>query len=339
MAERRMFAKTIVLSDAFLDMPMTARCLYFTLGMLADDDGFVNAPRSIMRQCGASDDDMKVLISKKFVLVFESGVIVIKHWRINNYLQKDRYRETKYVEEKSKLSVDEKGGYHREEQPIPGEIEQGEGEEERGNNAEIRKKAYAESSLPYSFDYKIRSAFNGKPCPVCGCTMQNCEKGIHRPSIQHNLPISKGGKHEIENISVICHSCNVSIRDNPTGPLNNEEVIAEWARISGTGDDVYTPVYTQDRLELVQGRLEEESIVQDNNSFSLSLKEKEEEKEKEIPLSDEHAERVLHFARMVAMFKSRGFDASGAYALANTEGITREEIDAARATEKADEST
>ena len=113
MAERRMFAKTIVLSDAFLDMPLSARCLYFTLGMLADDDGFVNAPRSVMRQCGASDDDMKLLIAKKFVLVFDSGVIVIKHWRINNYLQKDRYTETKYIEEKATLEVDAKGGYHR----------------------------------------------------------------------------------------------------------------------------------------------------------------------------------------------------------------------------------
>ena len=108
-----MFAKTIVLSDAFLDMPMSARCLYFTLGMLADDDGFVNAPRSIMRQCGASDDDIKLLIAKKFVLIFESGVIVIKHWRINNYLQKDRIQPTKYIEEKAQLTLDEKGGYHR----------------------------------------------------------------------------------------------------------------------------------------------------------------------------------------------------------------------------------
>ena len=115
MAERRMFAKTIVLSDAFLDMPMSARCLYFTLGMLADDDGFVNAPRSIMRQCGASDDDIKLLISKKFVLLFDSGVIVIKHWRINNYLQKDRIQPTKYIEEKAQLTLDEKGGYHRQE--------------------------------------------------------------------------------------------------------------------------------------------------------------------------------------------------------------------------------
>lgn len=118
-----MFAKTIVLSDAFLDMPMSARCLYFTLGMLADDDGFVNAPRSIMRQCGSSEDDMRILISKKFVLEFESGVIVIKHWRINNYLRNDRYVETKYIKEKAMLTVDEKGGYKQSEiVGIPGGI-------------------------------------------------------------------------------------------------------------------------------------------------------------------------------------------------------------------------
>ena len=111
MAERRMFAKTIVLSDAFLDMPMSARCLYFTLGMFADDDGFVNSPRGIMRQCGASDDDLKVLLAKKFLLSFESGVIVIKHWRINNYLQKDRYTPTKYLTEKATLTLDENNAY------------------------------------------------------------------------------------------------------------------------------------------------------------------------------------------------------------------------------------
>ena len=111
MAEKRMFAKSIVLTDAFLDMPMSARCLYFTLGMLADDDGFVGSPKSIMRQCGATQDDMKILLAKRFVLGFESGVIVIKHWRINNYLQKDRYHETTYQEELSMLMLDKKGAY------------------------------------------------------------------------------------------------------------------------------------------------------------------------------------------------------------------------------------
>lgn len=111
MAEKRMFAKSIVLTDAFLDMPMSARCLYFTLGMLADDDGFVGSPKSIMRQCGASQDDMNVLISKRFVLAFESGVIVIKHWRINNVLRADRHIPTTYREELAMLSEDQKGAY------------------------------------------------------------------------------------------------------------------------------------------------------------------------------------------------------------------------------------
>ena len=111
MAERRMFAKSIVLSDAFLDMPMSARCLYFTLAMLADDDGFINSPKSIMRQCGATTDDMNILIGKRFVLTFDSGVVVIKHWRIHNLIQKDRYRETKYLEEKSQLQLDGNKAY------------------------------------------------------------------------------------------------------------------------------------------------------------------------------------------------------------------------------------
>lgn len=111
MAERRMIAKTITLSDAFLEMPATARCLYFTLLQSADDDGFVNNPRSLMRLTSATDDDMKILIAKKFVLIFENGVIVIKHWRIHNYIQKDRYIETKYKEEMAQLELDENKAY------------------------------------------------------------------------------------------------------------------------------------------------------------------------------------------------------------------------------------
>ena len=111
MAERRMFAKTIVTSDAFLDMPHSTRCLYFTLAMFADDDGFVNNPKSIMRQTGATLDDMNLLITKKFVIAFDSGVIVIKHWRIHNYIQSDRYHATKYQDEMSLLDVDENKAY------------------------------------------------------------------------------------------------------------------------------------------------------------------------------------------------------------------------------------
>lgn len=111
MAERRMFAKTIIDSDAFLDMPLSAQALYFHLSMRADDDGFVNNPKKIQRMIGASDDDCKLLVMKRFILTFESGVIVIKHWRIHNYIQKDRYKETLYQEEKNALALDEKNAY------------------------------------------------------------------------------------------------------------------------------------------------------------------------------------------------------------------------------------
>lgn len=106
-----MFAKTIIDSDAFLDMPMSARLLYYDLSMRADDDGFNNAPKKIMRTIGATTDDMNILIARKFVIPFESGVVVIKHWKIHNYIAKDRYKETKYKEEKSRLSLDENNAY------------------------------------------------------------------------------------------------------------------------------------------------------------------------------------------------------------------------------------
>lgn len=111
MAERRMFAKTIIDSDAFLDMPMSTQALYFHLSMRADDDGFINNPKRIQRMIGASDDDLKLLIAKSFVILFESGVVVIKHWKIHNYIQSDRYKPTVYAEEKSLLDVKKNKAY------------------------------------------------------------------------------------------------------------------------------------------------------------------------------------------------------------------------------------
>ena len=125
MAERRMFAKTIVTSDAFLDMPASTRCLYFLLGMVADDDGFVNNPKSIMRQAGSTTDDMNLLIAKRFILTFRSGVVVIKHWCIHNTIQKDRYKETKYLDEKSTLMLDENKAYTEAETDVYPECIQG----------------------------------------------------------------------------------------------------------------------------------------------------------------------------------------------------------------------
>jgi hypothetical protein len=111
MAERRMFAKTIIDSDAFLDMPITARLLYYDLAMRADDDGFVNSPKKIMRIVGAAQDDLKLLALKKFIIPFDNGVVVIKHWRIHNYIRKDTYTETNYKEQKAMLMLDENKAY------------------------------------------------------------------------------------------------------------------------------------------------------------------------------------------------------------------------------------
>lgn len=111
MAERRMLSKSIIDNDTFLDLPQTAQNLYFHLLMRADDDGFISNPKSIMRIIGARDDDLKVLIVKNFLIPFDSGVVVIKHWRIHNYIQKDRYKQTLHKEELSSLSLDENKAY------------------------------------------------------------------------------------------------------------------------------------------------------------------------------------------------------------------------------------
>ena len=111
MAERRMFTQKIVDSDAFLDMPLTTQALYFHLNMRADDDGFINNPKKIQRMIGASDDDLKLLIAKRFLLAFENGVVVIKHWRMHNLLRKDRYKPTQYQEQMEQLLLKGNGAY------------------------------------------------------------------------------------------------------------------------------------------------------------------------------------------------------------------------------------
>jgi len=111
MAERRMFAKSIIDSDAFLDMPLSTQALYFHLSMRADDEGFINNAKKIQRMIGSNDDDLKVLGAKKFIIPFETGVVVIKHWKIHNYIRGDRIQLTNYKDEKSKLDIKENGAY------------------------------------------------------------------------------------------------------------------------------------------------------------------------------------------------------------------------------------
>lgn len=114
-----MFAKTIVDSDAFLDMPLSTQALYFHLSMRADDDGFINNAKKIQRMLGCSDDDLKILLAKNFIIPFENGVCVVKHWRVHNYLRSDRYKPTVYTELKDKLSIKGNGGYTMDTDGIP----------------------------------------------------------------------------------------------------------------------------------------------------------------------------------------------------------------------------
>lgn len=111
MANKRMFAKTIIDSDAFLDMPATTQALYFHFVMRADDEGFIGNPKKIMRMIGAGEDDFKILAAKRYVLTFESGVVVIKHWLIHNTIQMDRFNPTTYKKEKDSLSLNEFKAY------------------------------------------------------------------------------------------------------------------------------------------------------------------------------------------------------------------------------------
>lgn len=123
MAEKRMFSKQIVDTDAFLEMPASSQLLYFHLAMRADDEGFVGSPKKIMKMCGFGDDDLKVLIAKRFLLAFESGVVVIKHWLIHNTIRMDRFNPTNYQREKETLQISENKAYTDHWQPLGNHLE------------------------------------------------------------------------------------------------------------------------------------------------------------------------------------------------------------------------
>jgi hypothetical protein len=111
MARKRMLRLDVLETDAFMDMPLTTQALYFHLNLRADDDGFIGNPNQVVRMIGASLDDLKLLIAKKFVLRFEDGVIVIKHWRMHNTLSASRYKETNFLEDKALLRLKDNKAY------------------------------------------------------------------------------------------------------------------------------------------------------------------------------------------------------------------------------------
>jgi len=100
-----MISLKVIDTDEFMDMPQTTQLLYYNFAMRADDDGFVANPKRIVKMTGSNDDDLKVLVAKKYIIPFDSGVCVIRHWRIHNYIQKDRYTETEYIKERDNLAL------------------------------------------------------------------------------------------------------------------------------------------------------------------------------------------------------------------------------------------
>lgn len=316
MAERRMFAKTIIDSDAFLDMPLSTQALYFHLSMRADDEGFVNNPKKIARMIGADDDSLRILFSKQYLIPFESGVVVIKHWKIHNYIRGDRLTETAYKQEKSMLSIDENGAYS-----ILDDIR----EIQALDSGDKRKLAYQNSTLPYSFTYKMKRAFEGKTCPMCGCKMSSSNKRT-MPTIQHNKPISDGGEHELHNISVICLSCNTSIQNQETGELNNSEVIEMWDRIVYADKhkikwffdlSLLEDVYKQGMSDVCQtsdGQVTDKCLTQDRlGKDRLELGKDKEKKERktsfddaisEYTSNDELKETIIDFIKMRKLIKA-----------------------------------
>ena len=111
MAQKRMFRLDVLETDAFMEMPLTTQALYFWLGLKADDDGFIGNPNMVTRNVGASSDDLKLLIAKGFLIQFADGVVVVKHWRMHNTLSANRYKETKYLEDKSILKIKDNKAY------------------------------------------------------------------------------------------------------------------------------------------------------------------------------------------------------------------------------------
>lgn len=266
---KRMFSDTIVESDAFLEMPLTSQALYLHLGMNADNDGFVN-PKRVVRMVGANEDDLKILIAKRFLLIFDSGVVVIKHWWINNMKRTDRHVPTAYQNELSLLGYNKAGAYTETSKAVK-QIEAATKSRSKPAWLEKRQDAKRKSSLPDSFDYKIRNVFVGEVCPLCTNVMEPLNikatdyvssRSNPMPSIQHNTPLSLGGLHEIENISVVCQSCNYKTRNKPTGPLNNERVKELWDQIQKESATSRQPVVASMQFNAVH--------VQDNSVHGQS---------------------------------------------------------------------
>lgn len=242
MAERRMFAKTIIDSDAFLDMPLSSHALYFHLSMRADDDGFINNPKKIQRMIGASDDDLKLLIAKNFIIPSESGIVVIKHWRIHNYIRNDRYKSTVYEEERAMLDTKENNAYTlRPTSGIPSGIPD---DNQSGYQMETQVRL-GKDSIGKDNNIGAKSA---QPIPV---------EGEISPSKQETAEDSKQGKKRL-NLSEAC------LKELCAAYTDDQEVIdllLEWADIRKAKGSVNTKRAIETNLKKLKQMADESSLT------------------------------------------------------------------------------
>ncbi len=163
MAQKRMFSLRVVDTDKFMDMPSSTQALYFHLGMHGDDDGFVSSPRKIARAAGCSEDDMRLLVAKGFVIPFDSGIVVITDWKINNTIKPDRYTETIYQEEKSCLQQEVNGQYRLGKNMVPNVLQDGSNTEPEYSIDKVSKDAdkfSTEENIPDKHSFTERSALS-----------------------------------------------------------------------------------------------------------------------------------------------------------------------------------
>lgn len=238
-----MFSLRVINTARFLKMPTSTQCLYFHLGLHADDDGIVEA-YPILNSIGATEDDLKILVAKNFVNVLNEDLVTyITDWKENNKIRADRKVDSIYKD----LLL----------QVIP-EAELIESKERTDHK--IRSQAYKEGDLPDKFNGVIRNLFKGETCPVCGETML---EGNTKPSIQHNKALARGGKHELNNISVICLSCNMSLKNKDTDSLNNDLVKSKWNEYL-LGATNGQPMGSIGKDRLGKDRLGKDSLDKDN---------------------------------------------------------------------------
>lgn len=247
MAERRMFAKTIIDSDAFLELPLSAQALYFHLSMRADDEGFVNNPRKIQRIVGVTDNDMKTLIEQNFVIPFESGIVVITHWKIHNYIQSDRRKPTINTQEKAQLSLDGNKMYTR---CIQSVIDNADNE---GCNETLMKPAFepVDTSCIHSVSTMDTQVRLGKVSLGKDSLGEVSSESVHSDTVIHTITTNSYGQHNNVNLTTEQYDSLISdygqaviddyierisryIKDNGKKPYDNHyQTICDWLNKDG----------------------------------------------------------------------------------------------------------